>query len=179
MLTNTKNNKKTIRTIILLICLIIITFLIFVANKQYTNNIKGIEQELIKGENILKSAKVILASYYISIVIFIVLIIYLIGREKKELNEKGVYNRISRILGDSYYAVYLVNFEKESYTIIKGAEYIEDVMPKYGKYEELIDCFEAVIEKDEYEEFREIFSIKNIRILIKTGEKNYGGDFKR
>lgn len=121
----------------------------------------------------------IITAYVVSIVLFMILTIYLVLNEKREERKKELYNKITKALGESYYALYLVNLEKKSYSMLKASKYVEKVLKKEGNYSEFIECVEDVIEKDAYKEFKKTFSIENIRKLVKNNVKSFGGDFKR
>ena len=99
--------------------------------------------------------------------------------KKREERKKELYNKITKALGESYYALYLVNLEKKSYSMLKAYKYVEKVLKKEGSYSEFIECVEDVIEKDAYKEFKKTFSIENIRKLVNNNVKSFGGDFKR
>ena len=99
--------------------------------------------------------------------------------KKREERKKELYNKITKALGESYYALYLVNLEKKSYSMLKASKYVEKVLKKEGSYREFIECVEDVIEKDAYKEFKKTFSIENIRKLVNNNVKSFGGDFKR
>lgn len=134
---------------------------------------------IIPYDEMLAGTRNILIAYYATTVLFTILILYLTLSERVALKGKSLYTRITSVLGDSYYALYLVDFEKEQYTILKGSEYIEKSMPKTGDYNAFVDFVENIMEVDAYKEFKETFSIENIRRLVRKGVKSFGGDFKR
>ena len=126
----------------------------------------------------LNSTRVILIAYYSTTVLFSILILYLAFSERRAEKGKSLYSRITNVLSDSYYALYLVDFEKEEYTILKGSEYIQSI-PQTGNYNSFVEFTQNIMEKEAYEEFKETFSIENIRRLVRNNVKSFGGDFRR
>lgn len=128
--------------------------------------------------DMLNSTRVILIAYYSTTVLFSILILYLAFSERRAEKGKSLYSRITNVLSDSYYALYLVDFEKAEYTILKGSEYIQSI-PQTGDYESFVEFTQNIMEKEAYEEFKETFSIENIRRLVRNNVKSFGGDFRR
>ncbi len=128
--------------------------------------------------DMLNSTRVILIAYYSTTVLFSILILYLAFSERRAEKGKSLYSRITNVLSDSYYALYLVDFEKEEYTILKGSEYIQSI-PQTGNYNSFVEFTQNIMEKEAYEEFKETFSIENIRRLVRNNVKSFGGDFRR
>ena len=86
---------------------------------------------------------------------------------------------IIRILGDSYYSIYRINYVSETYETIKGAK---DVLPQLGRsgdYSLLIRVIKNLVDHKTYEEFEQSFSIENIRRLVHDGIYDFGGDYQR
>lgn len=128
--------------------------------------------------DMLNSTRIILIAYYSTTVLFSILILYLAFSERRAEKGKSLYSRITNVLSDSYYALYLVDFEKEEYTILKGSEYIQSI-PQTGNYNSFVEFTQNIMEKEAYEEFKETFSIENIRRLVRNNVKSFGGDFRR
>ena len=134
---------------------------------------------IIPYDDMLSGTRNILIAYYATTVLFSIMILYLTLSERVALKGKSLYTRITTVLGDSYYALYLVDFEKEQYTILKGSEYIEKSMPKTGDYQSFVEFVQNIMEEDAYKDFKETFSIENIRRLVNNDVRSFGGDFKR
>lgn len=134
---------------------------------------------IIPYDDMLAGTRNILIAYYATTVLFSVMILYLTLSERVALKGKSLYTRITTVLGDSYYALYLVDFEKEQYTILKGSEYIKKSMPKTGDYQSFVEFVQNIMEEDAYKDFKETFSIENIRRLVSNDVRSFGGDFKR
>ena len=88
-------------------------------------------------------------------------------------------NETVRVLGNSYYAIYLVNYDEGTYEMIKGSDYVRERIPERGPYEALLRTASEVIEENTFREFEESFSAENIRSLVAGRVRDYGGDFLR
>lgn len=88
-------------------------------------------------------------------------------------------NETVRVLGNSYYAIYLVNYDEGAYEMIKGSDYVRDRIPPRGPYPDLLRTASEVIEENTFREFEESFSAENIRSLVAGRVRDYGGDFLR
>ena len=88
-------------------------------------------------------------------------------------------NETVRVLGNSYYAIYLVNYNAGTYEMIKGSDYVRERIPERGPYEALLRTASEVIEEATFQEFEESFSAENIRKLVDGRVRDYGGDFLR
>ena len=75
-------------------------------------------------------------------------------------------NETVRVLGQLYYAIYLVNYKAGTYEMIKGSDYVRERIPERGPYEALLRTASEVIEEATFQEFEESFSAENIRSLV-------------
>lgn len=88
-------------------------------------------------------------------------------------------NETVRVLGNSYYALYRVDFGSGTYEMIKGSDYVRSHIGPTGKYQELLNCVTEVIEPDACQEYRDSFSLSSIRRLVSGRIRDFGGDFLR
>ena len=88
-------------------------------------------------------------------------------------------NETVQVLGNTYYALYRVDFEQETYEMIKGSDYVRQRIPSSGPYEELLRVAGEVIEADAYRDFTTSLSCENIRELVRQQVRDFGGDFLR
>lgn len=109
---------------------------------------------------------------------FILILLILCLIIAKDIKHKRTDDTV-RVLGNSYYAIYGINFRKRTYHIIKGSDYIKKRLPVYGKYEDLLEVMSEIIEKNAYKEFADNFSIENINRLVSEKIKDFGGEFLR
>src|SRR5699024_11165758 len=88
-------------------------------------------------------------------------------------------NETVRVLGNSYYALYRIDLETNTYEMIKGSDYMRGRVPEEGQYEDLLEAMQEVIEPAACEEYARSFSVKNIQSLVVHRIRDYGGDFMR
>lgn len=99
--------------------------------------------------------------------------------------EKKYHDRIDRadetvhVLGNSYYALYLVDCEAGTYEMIKSAPPVQEKLPPKGNYSVLMKIVGEVIEPGAYAEFAQSFSLDSIRRLVHDRIPDFGGDFQR
>lgn len=84
-----------------------------------------------------------------------------------------------RILGDTYYAIYRINFETETYESIKSSDDVRERLGKTGNYAHMLDIVGETVEENTYEEFKKNFSLNNIRKLVNNQIYEFGGDYQR
>ena len=114
----------------------------------------------------------------ISILLFAGLICLVIYNFLKDRKNRYI-NETLMILGNTYYAIYRVNYENSTYNAVKTSEDLLDVIPSKGHYQDLIKLVKTKVEEHTYEEFERSFSLENIRSLIAKGIYEFGGDFQR
>ena len=122
------------------------------------------------------------ASMYLLVGIFMILLVAVIVSIFREYTEKRKVKYISdtlQILGDTYYAIYRINFEEGDYETIKSAPDLADPLGKSGTYDHLLDVLSRVVEDNTYEEFRKHFTLENIRNLVQSHIYEFGGDYQR
>lgn len=105
-------------------------------------------------------------------------VVYLILDYRSNKKAK-LYNDVVGVLGNSYYALYLINLNEATYSMLKGSDFVRSELESAGKYKDLIKVISEVIHEDVYEEFLQTFSIENMRELTKRRVRDFGGDFKR
>lgn len=97
-------------------------------------------------------------------------------QQNKRIKKAG--NTI-RILSDSFYAVYRVNFREGTYEAIKMSRDLESQMPRTGGYDFLLATVKQVVESGTYQEFELSFSLESIRQRVSEHIADYGGDYRR
>lgn len=131
------------------------------------------QQELVQGVYELSNM------YIIILGVFFIMLIVMSLREKKVNKMYRYTNDTMRALGNSYYAIYRVNYAQNTYDMIKGSDYVRQRIPAQGDYDLLIRTAGEVIEKNAFEDFGVSFSSEHIRELVSKRIRNYGGDFLR
>lgn len=118
--------------------------------------------------------------FYLSSIVFISILSVLFLVRDWHLNQKvKLTNDVVRVLGNSYYALYLVNVEQGTYTIIKASDYVRQNLPEKGTYMDFLHTLKDITQADVYHDIEQTFSLQNIRELVKKRVKNFGGDFQR
>ena len=121
-----------------------------------------------------------LALWYAGIFgLFLLLSAIMYLRERRLNQQVELTSETVRVLGDSYYAIYRINFESETYTMLKSEEPLFSALPHQGDYTAFLAQLKEVIEPQAYAEFEDSFSIASIRRLVERKVRDYGGDFQR
>ena len=63
-------------------------------------------------------------------------------------------NETVRVLGNTYYALYRIDYQEETYEMIKGSDFVRGKIPQKGPYSLLLDAASQVIEEKTFREFR-------------------------
>lgn len=88
-------------------------------------------------------------------------------------------NETVRALGNSYYSIYRVNFKKGVYTRIKGEDCVAAETREQGAYNELLQKMLDFVEPEAAADFASTFSLENIRRLVDSRVRDFGGDFQQ
>ena len=88
-------------------------------------------------------------------------------------------NDTVRVLGNSFYALYRIDYGQKTYEMIKGSDYVRQRLPKQGDYNRLLTVVEDIIAPESSGEFMLTFSCSNIRKLVARRVRDFGGDFRR
>ena len=110
---------------------------------------------------------------------FLLALIAISWRDVKVSTHMERTNETVRVLGNSYYALYRVDYDQGSYEMIKGSDYVRSRLPAAGSYDALLRVAGEVIEPEAYGEFLDSFSVDNIRQLVTRRVRDFGGDFRR
>lgn len=88
-------------------------------------------------------------------------------------------NETAQVLGNTYFALYRVDYTRETYEMIKGSDYVRRRIPPAGPYAELLRTAGEVIEAEAFRDFTKSFSCENIRQLVRRQVRDFGGEFLR
>ena len=108
----------------------------------------------------------------------IILAVLMVRSYLGELKGRHTENTL-RILGDTFYAIYRINYDTETYVTVKSSNDVRESLGKSGDYSHLLEVVKECVEKRVYSEFENSFSIDNIRELVRKDIHEYGGDYKR
>lgn len=89
-----------------------------------------------------------------------------------------VADQTIHMLGDSYYAIFRVNFREGRYFAIKNL-FSGDILPHIGDYDLLLRAVSKSVCSSTYQAFETSFSLENIRQLVHKGIVDHGGDYQR
>lgn len=84
-----------------------------------------------------------------------------------------------RILGDSFYAIYILDYEKGTYEFLKPSEEIAREVPLRGEYKNLLSVIQKYVDPEAQQDVAQAFSLTQIREHVKNHVRDYGGDYKR
>lgn len=87
-----------------------------------------------------------------------------------------------RLLGDTFYAIYRIDYQRGTYEAIKSSDDVRSELGEHGDrgdYHYLIEVVKKYVDERTYTEFEKSFSLDNIRALIADGVTEFGGDFRR
>ena len=112
-------------------------------------------------------------------VFFLITTLFMIWRSSKLNRYAERTNETVRVLGNSYYAIYRIDYNLCTYEMIKGSDYVRSKIAKTGPYEDLLSIIQDIIEPNTYNEFLDSFSPESIRRLVNYRIRDFGGDFQR
>lgn len=129
--------------------------------------------------DILADYNLLVMSFALSILLFFAVLAGMTWREMKINSRIERTNETVRVLGNSYFALYRIDYGKDTYEMIKGSNYVRDRLPPSGPYGDLLRTAGEVIEENAFKEFQQSFSSENIRRLVSHRVRDFGGDFLR
>lgn len=114
----------------------------------------------------------------VSSVLFLTLAVLLI-RDGMRRHEMRKADETIHILGDSFYAIFRVNFIEDRYEKIKCHPDLEEELPVHGEYGRLLNAIKSRVQPDTSRTFERNFSLEDIRQRVQNKVLDYGGDFLR
>ncbi len=129
--------------------------------------------------NIGGAVDILFTLLFLAVLLFFSAIVIYSWHAQRALRLIDRTNETVRVLGNSYYALYRVDYGKNTYEMIKGSEYMRKRLPPKGCYGELLEVALGRIHQDSRKNFRLAFSLANIRSLVEDKVRNFGGEFQR
>lgn len=117
--------------------------------------------------------------FTLMVVIFAAALVVFVVRDQMNSRKERLYNDIVRVLGNSYYALYLIDLKTDEYSMLKGSDFVRGELESSGKYSDLLNVVSRIVDDDSYQDFTESFSIDNMRKLVKKRVRDFGGDIRR
>lgn len=118
-------------------------------------------------------------SYFVIFVIFLLIAVLMSARQMVMNRDMMQTNETVQILGNSYYALYRINFVDGRYEMIKTTDAVKEYLEPEGDYDELLRVLGDLVEPTTYLKFVESFSMENIRKLVSEKVGEYGGTMLR
>ncbi|WP_294440957.1 ATP-binding protein [uncultured Slackia sp.] len=84
-----------------------------------------------------------------------------------------------KILGDTFYAIYRIDYNAGTYETIKSSPDVREGLGHSGAYSHMLSMVGDVVEKRTFDAFEQSFSLENIRKLAAEGVEEFGGDYRR
>lgn len=123
----------------------------------------------------------LLAIVAVFIAILLIAAAFMIRSTLEERKARHTANTL-RLLGDTFYAIYRIDYRHGTYEAIKSSPDVRTELAAHGDrgdYHYLIEVVKKYVDERTYAEFEKSFSLDNIRALIADGVTEFGGDFRR
>ena len=123
----------------------------------------------------------LLAIVAVFIAILLIATAFMIRSTLEERKARHTANTL-RLLGDTFYAIYRIDYQRGTYEAIKSSDDVRSELGEHGErgdYHYLIEVVKKYVDERTYAEFEKSFSLDNIRALIADGVTEFGGDFRR
>ncbi len=111
--------------------------------------------------------------------VFLLALAAMAWRSSRLMDRIDRTNETVQVLGNSYYALYRVDYGQGTYEMIKGSDYMRSRMPEKGSYETLLQEMSEVIEPDARDDYLRSFSRESIQKLVARRVRDFGGEFLR
>ena len=108
----------------------------------------------------------------------VVIVLLLLAGRISAARMRRVTNTL-QILGDTFYAIYLVNHARGTYVTIKSAPDTSQLIGDKGTYDHFHDVMRGFVDPRTFELFHESFSTESLHRLALEGVKEYGGEYRR
>ncbi|OUQ81569.1 cache domain-containing protein [Flavonifractor sp. An100] len=114
----------------------------------------------------------------VSIVLFLILAAMVI-RDLVQNRKIRQADQTIHILGESFYAIYRINYQTGNYEAIKNSQDLDQILSSRGSYSTLLQTIRDLVEPSTYEQFELCFSLGSIRQRVAEHIADYGGDYQR
>ncbi len=105
--------------------------------------------------------------------------VIMLVRERRSARAIQEASDTVRILGNTYFAIYRINYLTDTYTTIKSSSDTAQVMGSSGTQDHFMDVLRTVVEQSTFDQFAENFSSESIRKREAEGVIEYGGRYLR
>ena len=111
--------------------------------------------------------------------VLFVSMMYLVIRDAFQSRKIKRADDTAHMLGDSFYAIFRVNFQEGTYEAIKVYDDTKDCLSGHGDYAQVMQTMHQLVKSNTYHTFEVCFSLENIRQRVQEGIRDYGGDYQR
>lgn len=129
--------------------------------------------------NILGDWTSIALFFFLMLGVFLLALAAMAWRSGRLMDRIDRTNETVRVLGNSYYALYRVDFSQNTYEMIKGSDYMRSRVPEKGAYETLLQAMSEIIAPDARDDYLRSFSRESIQKLVTRRVRDFGGEFLR
>ena len=105
--------------------------------------------------------------------------VFMVVRDILNLRRLAETEKTIRVLSDSFFAIYRVDFEAGTYRAIKTSPDLRGTFAESGDYDMLLAQVKKRVHPEAYAEFEQDFSLKSIAQRVKENVLDYGGDYQR
>ncbi len=112
-------------------------------------------------------------------IVFFAIVTFMTLRDKNMNRKISHITDTVQVLGDSYYAIYRINYKSGTYESIKNAPDTANLLKPTGNYQYLLDVLGTLVEKNTHDDFKQSFCLDNIINLVDKNIKYYGGYYLR
>lgn len=128
---------------------------------------------------LLQGVESIYLWYGVIFTLFVLVAGYMWYRDRNLSQYAETASETIKALGNSYYAIYRIHVNVGTYEMTKESEPVRSKLPYKGNYIDLLHLLSSVMDEETRIDFENSFSLDNIKILVKQGTKDFGGDFLR
>lgn len=114
----------------------------------------------------------------VALIAFVTLL-FMVVRDILNLRRLAETEKTIRVLSDSFFAIYRVDFEAGTYRAIKTSPDLRGTFAESGDYDMLLAQVKKRVHPEAYAEFEQDFSLKSIAQRVKENVLDYGGDYQR
>lgn len=130
--------------------------------------------------SVLMGEKNVVIYFIVGVGIFIfAILLIMVFKDLIQMRKYRTSENTVRILGDSFYAIYMVDYKKGTYEFIKPSLDVAEDIPGKGDYPDLLHAVKKYVQADVSDEFEHSFSLEQIRERIAEKITDYGGDYMR
>ena len=130
-------------------------------------------------EELLKGTVNIQRMFAFMLIVFVGVVAAFLIRDQLKARKERLYDDIVRVLGNSYYALYLIDLKTDEYSMLKGSDFVRKELEQTGRYSDLLRVASMIVDEDSYKDFTESFAIENMRELVQKRVRDFGGDIRR